>query len=179
MKNEILVVIDMQNDFINGSLGTKEAEEIVKNMVSLIQREPYKKIFVTKDTHEENYLETLEGKKLPVKHCISGTGGWAINKDVMSAIRIKSSTTEVHIITKYTFGSDYLVEELRKIVEPDDEIILAGLCTDICVVSNALLIRAAFPDNIIKVESACCAGVTPETHDAALATMGMCQIDII
>ena len=177
MKNEILVVIDMQNDFIDGSLGTKEAINIVDNVCNLIESE-YKAVFLTMDTHYENYLNTLEGKKLPIKHCIKDTEGWRINNKIMTSLT-KCSTNMIYQIRKETFGSERLVKEIEKIISDDDEIIICGLCTDICVVSNALLLREKFPNTIIKVIKNCCAGVTPETHEAALKTMQMCQIDIM
>ncbi len=161
-----LIVIDMQNDFIDGALGTKEALEIVENVKNKIAeyRAGKDKIIFTRDTHGENYLDTPEGKKLPVKHCIKGTSGWQI-KD---GLTIDGDV----IIDKPSFGyTGWSGMEF-------EEIELVGLCTDICVVSNALILKALFPDVKISVDSACCAGVTPETHNAALATMKMCQIEI-
>ena len=170
-----IVVIDMQNDFVDGVLGTKEAQAIVPNVVKFLDETVFSDIMVTMDTHYENYMETLEGKKLPVRHCIYGSNGWLINNEVHKALqRIPLRYSE---FTKSTFGSIALAEYIRE--EKFDEIIIMGLCTSICVVSNALLIRAYCPDIYIKVKADCCACVTPESHDAALKTMQMCQIDVI
>lgn len=170
---KVLVVVDMQNDFIDGSLGTQEAQEIVSTVENKLKKEKENGtiIFATQDTHYDNYLNTLEGNKLPVLHCIKDTKGWEINKFLTPYIE------KENIIEKNTFGSDRLVEKLKEI--NPDEIELLGLCTDICVISNALLLRAAFPNTPIIVEENCCAGVTPEKHDAAIETMRSCQIDII
>lgn len=175
MKN-VLVVVDMQKDFIDGSLGTKEAVAIVPNVVKKI-RDFDGPIFATLDTHPKNYLETAEGKKLPVVHCINMTDGWLLNEDVMNALSDKDYRT----IEKPTFGSLKLVSLIKDIidVEKDVNIEVVGLCTDICVVSNVLLLKANFPEIKITVDASCCAGVTPETHQAALTTMKMCQIDIV
>ena len=172
---KILVVVDMQRDFVDGSLGTKEALGIVDNVVSKIEGFEGR-IFATLDTHGPDYLETAEGKKLPVPHCISGTYGWLLHEKVLYALSDKDYRT----IEKPTFGSTALVEELRRIREKEEiDVELFGLCTDICVVSNALLLKAHFPEMHISVDASCCAGVTPETHRAALETMKMCQIDVI
>jgi len=162
-----LIVIDMQNDFIDMALGTKEAVSIVPNVKRKIAEAVKNggEIIFTRDTHFENYLETPEGKKLPVPHCIKGTPGW----EIADGLYVEGAK----IIDKPNFGwPDWRNEALEKV-----EII--GLCTDICVVSNALIIKACFPDAEVCVDAACCAGVTPETHKAALATMRMCQIDVI
>lgn len=173
-KRNILVVVDMQNDFIDGALGTKEAETIVDNVVKRIN-EFNGKIYVTMDTHMSDYLDTNEGKKLPVPHCIRLTHGWLLNEKVRAALEKKE---RVKIIEKQTFGSvdlaNCLVDE-----EDVDGIELLGLCTDICVASNALLIKASLPETDVSVNANCCAGVTPESHKAALVTMKSCQIDII
>lgn len=178
-KNKVLVVVDMQNDFIDGSLGTKEAQAIVNNAVEEIKN--FKGfVFVTFDTHEENYLETSEGKKLPVKHCIKGTQGWGLNEKIHDAL--SSQGTIFRSVLKGTFGSVDLPEKIVGMRGNDQsqlEITLIGLCTDICVVSNALLLKAHFPEADISVKANCCAGVTPESHEAALKTMEMCQINII
>ena len=171
---KILVVVDMQNDFVDGALGTREAEQIVDPVAEKI-RGFEGKILVTLDTHHHHYLETAEGKKLPVPHCIRMTNGWLLNEKVLEAL----STKEYQIIEKNTFGSVRLAEEIRRIREDDDmEIEFVGLCTDICVVSNVLLVKAFFPETAIRVDARCCAGVTPETHRAAIETMKMCQIEI-
>lgn len=173
---KILVVVDMQNDFINGALGTKEAVEIVDNVVDKIKNHDGK-IIATLDTHQRNYLETPEGKKLPVPHCIRMTNGWLLNEKVLNAL----SDKDYKILEKNTFSSTKLINEVCGIEDENDsiEIELVGLCTDICVVSNALLLKAYFPEVKITVDASCCAGVTPESHNAALTTMKMCQIDVI
>lgn len=227
---KVLVVVDMQNDFIDGALGTKEAVGIVDKAAAEIERFEGS-VFVTMDTHGSDYLETAEGIKLPVPHCIKGTEGWQLSNKIMMVL----SEKEYKTIEKVTFGSTALAEEIRRIVsyaeteqkktnqeeinhektnreeinhektnweeinhektnqekmkrkeakhgEPDRaglEIECFGLCTDICVVSNALLLKANFPEAKITVRADCCAGVTPETHAAALRTMEMCQIEIV
>ena len=170
---KVLIVIDMQNDFIDGSLGTKEAVAIVPNVISKIKSYDINDVYATMDTHFADYLETQEGKNLPVKHCIKGTEGWEINKDIKQLIKPEN------IVEKNTFGST----ELPKLLESkypglDIEIEMIGLCTDICVVSNALYIKANMPEVKISLDSSCCAGVTPEKHDAALQTMSSNQIFI-
>ena len=163
-----LIVVDMQKDFVNGALGTKEAEAIVGNVKNKIS-EYYKngdRIIFTRDTHFDNYLETNEGKYLPVKHCIKDSDGWKIvdGLEVDDAIYIDKPTFGYTKWCEYDLGN---------------EIELIGLCTDICVVSNALIIKALYPEANVTVDSNCCAGVTPETHEAALKTMKMCQVDVI
>lgn len=161
-----LIVVDMQNDFIDMALGTPEAVGIVPAVKAKIDE--YVKngdeIIFTRDTHGEDYLETQEGEKLPVKHCIKGTKGW----EIADGLYVEGCK----IIDKPNFGWPYWDEENLEAVE------IIGLCTDICVVSNALIIKAMFPDADVKVDSRCCAGVTPESHAAALKTMQMCQIEI-
>lgn len=171
---KFLVVVDMQNDFVDGALGSKEAVAIVPNVVKKI-KEFDGEIFVTYDTHFDNYMETNEGKNLPVKHCIKGTKGWELNNDVKNALDSKSYIE----VEKLTFGSVKL-PELVKATAGDEEftVELIGLCTDICVVSNALMLKANFPEIDMFVDSSCCAGVTVESHEAALTTMKMCQIGI-
>ncbi|MBE5845000.1 MAG: cysteine hydrolase [Butyrivibrio sp.] len=170
---KVLVVIDMQNDFIDGSLGTKEAEAIVPNVVEKIKGYKTEDIFATRDTHQANYMETQEGKNLPVEHCIEGTKGWEINDEVAKALGAAT------IIDKPTFGSTILADTMKKLYEKEDlEIEMVGLCTDICVVSNALMLKAVMPEVKISVDANCCAGVTPEKHNAALETMRSCQIYI-
>ena len=172
MKN-ILLVIDMQNDFIDGALGTKEAVAIVDNVKSKIENFDGEVIF-TRDTHEKDYLQTQEGVNLPVEHCICGTLGWEIRSE-LTGIR------EGKVIDKPTFGSKELAELLceKNKAEEIGEITLVGLCTDICVISNALVIKAFLPEVKITVDASCCAGVTPESHRNALEAMRMCQINII
>lgn len=162
-----LIVVDMQKDFIRGSLGTKEAEAIVEAVKNKIAqyRQKGDEIIFTRDTHQNNYLETNEGKHLPVVHCIEGTQGWEIEDglEVPGAI----------YIDKPSFGymnwKDYHLEEVE----------IVGLCTDICVVSNALIIKASYPEIKVTVDANCCAGVTPESHKAALTTMKMCQVEVV
>lgn len=175
---KILVVVDMQNDFITGSLGTKEAQTIVPNVKKKIE-ETYKNkgyVFFTRDTHDEDYLDTLEGKKLPVPHCLSNSWGWEITED----IRAKDNA-DWDVINKTTFGSIYLGTLITSYANYGnvDEIELIGLCTDICVISNAIMLKAKFPNIPIVVDASCCAGVTPQSHKNALEAMKMCQIDII
>jgi len=175
MTKKILVVVDMQKDFVDGALGTKEAVAIVDNVAEKI-RNFDGEIFVTYDTHFENYRQSAEGKKLPVPHCIKGTEGWALDKNVMQALNNKNYTA----VEKITFGSTELPELIRKATADNDFTIeVIGLCTDICVVSNALILKANFPECEITVDSKCCAGVTPQTHNDALSTMKMCQINIV
>ncbi len=169
---KILVVVDMQNDFIDGALGTPEAVAIVENVKAKIRSYEQPNIFVTMDTHGTDYLHTQEGRNLPVEHCIKGTEGWQLRGDIAEML-----TDEAHIYEKPTFGSVRLAEDLSKIAAVEDiEIELIGLCTDICVSSNALLLKASMPEVKISVDPACCAGVTPELHESALKTMGSCQI---
>ena len=170
----ILIVVDMQNDFIDGALGTREAVAIVPAVAEKIRAFPGRVIF-TRDTHQENYRETQEGKRLPVPHCIKGTPGWEIRAE-LAALR-----PEAEIVDKPTFGSSALGHLLAGANEEDpiESITVIGLCTDICVISNALLIKACLPEVPITVDAACCAGVTPESHRTALAAMKMCQIDVV
>lgn len=171
---DILIVVDMQKDFIDGSLGTKEAEAIVDRVVEEIGKYEAENIIATRDTHPENYLETQEGRRLPVVHCVKDTPGWEINQKVAEALR------GAQVFDKPTFGSRKLAEELSAIAEKEElRVTLIGLCTDICVVSNALLIKAFLPEIPVRVIADCCAGVTPASHEAALTTMKMCQIEVI
>lgn len=169
---DILIVVDMQNDFIDGSLGTPEAQAIVDRVaekISSFQGD----IYYTRDTHHENYLETAEGKNLPVVHCVKDTEGWQIRKEIAEAAEGKSVT----VIDKPTFGSEELAKRLA--AEGDiRSITLVGLCTDICVISNALLLKAFFYETPVTVDASCCAGVTPESHSNALAAMKMCHIAV-
>lgn len=173
--NKILIVVDMQKDFVDGSLGTKEAVAIVDNVVEKIKAFDGE-IFATYDTHEENYMETSEGKHLPVPHCIKGTDGWELNEKVQEALEEKGFTP----IEKITFGSLDLPMILEEYFKPEECYVeLVGLCTDICVVSNALILKANYPEMSIAVDASCCAGVTPEKHEAALEVMRSCQITIL
>lgn len=169
---KILAVIDMQNDFIDGALGTAEAVAIVPDVSRKIEEfkaAGYDVVF-TRDTHGEDYLSTMEGKKLPVVHCVRGTHGWEISD--------KLDTTGCSIINKPTFGS-YELAEFAAADPRVDEIVVVGLCTDICVISNAMLLKARLPEVKITVIEGCCAGVTPESHRNALEAMKMCHIDVM
>lgn len=171
---KILVVVDMQNDFIDGALGTREAELIVEPVMHKIKEYNITNIYATRDTHGKDYLSTQEGKNLPVEHCIKGTPGWEIRAEIAELLEGAA------IIDKPSFGSLELAELLYEENKKEElEIELVGLCTDICVVSNAILLKAKMPEVKISVDSSCCAGVTPESHKAALETMKMCQINIL
>ncbi len=172
-KMKVLVVVDMQNDFIDQALGTKEAVAIVGNVAKKIESFDGRVIF-TRDTHHEDYLDTQEGRNLPVSHCIQGSEGWQIS----SALPVNADAV---IIDKPTFGSKDLGLYLEKLASENDieEIEVVGLCTDICVISNALLIKAFLPEVKITVDASCCAGVTPESHENALNAMKVCQINVI
>lgn len=170
---KVLVVVDMQNDFISGSLGTKEAQAIVPAVVEKIRKyqDNGDVVLYTYDTHGEDYLETQEGRNLPVKHCIRGTWGWQL-ADEIAELAEGADTYE-----KPTFGSRELMQDLAELNPEAIEFI--GLCTDICVVSNVLGTKAWLPETPLTVDSRCCAGVTPESHETALATMRSCQVNVI
>lgn len=171
---KILIVVDMQKDFVDGALGTEQAAAIVDKAVKKITAFTGD-IFATFDTHFENYLTTAEGKHLPVPHCIKGSDGWLLNAKIQAALDKKGFYPH----EKNTFGSVVLPDIIRKKYGAEDiEIELIGLCTDICVVSNALILKANFPEIPISVDASCCAGVTPEKHLAALETMKSCQINV-
>ncbi len=171
---KFLIVVDMQKDFVDGALGTEEAVAIVANVVKKI-RNFDGEIIVTYDTHSENYMDTSEGKNLPVPHCFKGTDGWKLDSKVAAALKKREYTA----VEKPTFGSVTLPKIIKNKVGNDEFTIeLIGLCTDICVVSNALILKANFPETEISVDPNCCAGVTSESHNAALTTMKMCQIKI-
>ena len=172
---KFLVVVDMQKDFVDGALGTAEAVAIVPKVAEKI-RTFDGEVFATFDTHYDKYMQTAEGKHLPVPHCIKGTEGWQLDKNVARALEDRAYTA----VEKNTFGSVDLPNLIFEAAQGDEFTLeLIGLCTDICVVSNALLLKARFPEAPIAVDAACCAGVTPEAHEAALATMKSCQIEII
>ena len=168
--SEILIVVDMQNDFIDGALGTTEAVAIVPYVKSLIENFDGK-VFFTRDTHFENYMQTQEGRNLPVPHCIKGTDGWQIRSE-LDALR------KTEAIDKLTFGSSELAAILGK-EERIDGITFVGLCTDICVISNAMVVKAFYPEVPLTVDAKGCAGVTPESHERALEAMKTCQIRVI
>ena len=185
---KVLILVDLQEDFINGSLGSVEAQAIVPRVVEKLRNYENKTntlVLFTKDTHYDDYLETFEGKNLPVKHCIENTPGWCINKEIASHamhpdfLGYSSKTIINSRIYKNTFGSDGLRDFFVKHKDEIDEVEFCGLCTDICVISNVLMARQVMPDKRILVDASCCAGVTPESHKAALLTMKSCQIDVI
>lgn len=166
-----IVVVDMQKDFIDGALGTKEAQEMLPRMEAKLSaaQAAGTKIVFTMDTHGEDYLATQEGRRLPVPHCIRGTEGWEIAASLQPFVRAAAAVVE-----KPAFGST----ELPALLEDCDEIELVGLCTDICVISNALVLKAFYPEKKISVDASCCAGVTPASHAEALRAMKMCQVDV-
>ncbi len=168
----LLIVVDMQNDFIDGALGTPEAVAILPRVAAKLAAHEGPVLF-TRDTHPHSYLHTQEGKHLPVPHCIRDTHGWQIHDDLTSYVKAPP-------IDKPTFGSLVLAERVKQMneEEPIDSVTLCGLCTDICVISNALLVKAALPEVPVFVDAACSAGVTPESHTRALDAMRMCQIQI-
>ena len=188
---KVLICVDMQNDFVTGSLGSVEAQAIVPRVVEVLDehKETMTMVLFTQDTHPIGYLDTMEGKNLPVEHCIIGTEGWKIIPEITDHINIEQycrwESPEVigSCILKPTFGSTDLIEILKDLVEVEgetiDEFLVFGLCTDICVISNVLLIKAYFPEIPITVDASCCAGVTPEKHKAALEVMKSCHIDVI
>jgi nicotinamidase-related amidase len=169
---KLLLVVDMQNDFIDGSLGTNEAPLIIgaiQNKIAHYKQNNFPIIF-TRDTHDKNYLQTQEGKNLPVEHCIKDTIGWQITSQL--------DTAGSFIFDKPSFGSIELSQYIKTNYAHTEEIEIAGLCTDICIISNAMILKAELPELIITVDSSCCAGVTPQSHKNALDAMSMCQITI-
>ena len=171
---QILITIDMQNDFIYAALGTPEALAIVEAVKEKIRSYPTEDVIATMDTHGENYMETQEGKYLPVPHCIKGSDGWQIRPEIAELL------AGAKIYEKPTFGSIAMAADLKEIAGKEEiELELIGLCTDICVVSNALLLKAMMPEVKISVDASCCAGVTVEKHLAALETMRSCQIQVV
>ena len=171
---KILLVIDMQKDFIDGALGRPEAVAIVDRVAEEIGKYPPENVFATRDTHPADYLNTQEGRNLPVVHCVKGTPGWELNGKIAAALGA------AQIIDKPTFGSVALAEKLAAMAaEEAIDVTLVGLCTDICVVSNALLVKAFLPETPVSVIADACAGVTPASHAAALETMKMCQVKVV
>jgi len=172
---KLLIIVDVQKDFVDGTLGSNQAQAIVPHVKAKINEYANRndEIIFTRDTHQANYLETQEGKNLPVEHCITGTDGWMIydglDRDCLSC----------RYLDKLSFGWPNWDKTLGQIINKIDEIEICGLCTDICVVSNALIIKAHFPEIKVTVDAECCAGVTEESHKAALLTMKMCQVNII
>lgn len=175
---KILIVVDMQKDFITGSLGTKEAQAIVPNVKKKVQEyvDRGDQIIFTRDTHYHNYFDTQEGKMLPVEHCIKDTIGWQIEDEIHETA--KSSYIYPAYIDKESFGYNGW-HLLQDVLGNCEEVELIGVCTDICVISNALILKAQFPETKITVDVSCCAGVTPELHEAALKVMRSCQINVI
>lgn len=167
-----LVVVDVQNDFVTGALGTKDAQEMLPRLVAKLEKvaaENSADIFFTQDTHKENYLDTQEGKRLPVVHCVKNTAGWEIVPELKKFIpRAKA------VIEKKAFGTT----RLPTLLKPYEIVEFVGVCTDICVVANALLVKSFYPETTVAVDAKCCAGATPETHRAALTVMKMCQCEI-
>ena len=184
--DKIVIIVDCQKDFIDGSLGTPEAQDMIPKLAEKIKYSDENTYFIfTADTHNDNYLNTAEGKKLPVKHCIKGTRGWEI-----PSCLTESFNNAPLVLEKSTFGSYDLVHFIEDLFEDElnfnkatyienIEIEICGLCTDICVISNAILLKNAFPNNDIVINSKCCAGTTPEAHKAALAVMKNCQIEVV
>lgn len=174
----LLVVVDMQNDFLTGTLANKDAVAIIPNIVKEIEKFKDHVIIATRDTHGENYLETSEGKKLPVTHCVIDTWGWQIEDTIQKALK---ETILKYFINKNSFGlyewKEALIYNVR--FTKFDTIELVGTCTDICVISNALILKALYPEARIVVKADCCAGTTKENHEAALQTMRSCQIEVI
>lgn len=177
---KILVVVDMQNDFITGPLGTPEAVSIVDKVVEKIRGEEWDRIVCTMDTHDGNYLETQEGKKLPVKHCKMYTDGWEIHEKIDAEVE-KFHYTKRDTYVKHTFGSLFAAQLMVAYdSDPADyELTLVGVCTDICVISNALLLKAHYPEMKIVVDASCCAGSDPFRHREALDVMRSCQVEIV
>ena len=172
--NKLLIVVDMQSDFVTGALGSEAAQAIVPAVDAKLRAAYFAgdKVVFTRDTHDENYLNTQEGKNLPVPHCVKGTSGW----EIIDALKPHAEVIG-DVIDKPTFGSLELAKQID--VSEYDEIELCGLCTDICVVSNALILKAQLPETKITVDARCCAGVTAESHKAALLTMKMCQVNVV
>lgn len=175
----VLTVVDMQNDFITGTLGNKECQAVVGNVVNVINTGNYDKIIATRDTHFEGYLNTQEGKKLPVEHCIINTEGWEIQKDVKAAL--EAYKDKVTYINKITFGSTELSEIIKELGTENEELTVdfVGVCTGICIISNAIISKAFAPGADIRVIESACACVTPDSHKNAIEAMKLCQIDII
>ena len=185
---KVLVCVDLQNDFIDGALGTSEAKAIVPRVVDKINNYDNKSntlVLLTKDTHYSTYLDTLEGTILPIPHCIENTPGWSINKEISRAVkenRFLSYSSDKIIksrVYKNTFGSDDLREFFERFKNDIEEVEFVGICTDVCVASNALVCRMVLPNTEITVDASCCAGTNPEKHQAALEVMKSCQINVI
>lgn len=181
MSNKLLVVIDVQNDFVTGSLRNEEAIKKLPNVCEEVKNWDGIIVF-TKDTHKKDYLDTLEGKKLPVKHCIENTWGWELCVELLNVMRDKEvkEGKQCNLVLKDTFGYKGWREYLYSHGWINfDEIEVIGYCTDICVISNVMILKSIFPNVPIKVKESCCAGVTPESHNNSLEAMKVCHIDII
>ena len=176
--NKILVIVDPQNDFCSegGSLSTKEAIKATGEIARYVSENKFDEIYVTADTHRDDYLNTLEGKKLPVPHCVFGKHGWLVNDEINSAVN-SFPETKLHFVTKETFGFLNWKKEMGGL--KDKEIFIVGFCTDICVAANALILRTVYPNTNISVVANCCAGTSPDKHIAALRVLDSCQIDIV
>ncbi|MCD8146663.1 MAG: cysteine hydrolase [Clostridiales bacterium] len=170
-----LILVDVQNDFVDGALGTAEAQEMLPRLVEKV-RHFDGTLLVTKDTHDADYLDTQEGRNLPVPHCIKGAEGWQLAPSLLALPAVR----QAKVYEKPCFGSTALAADLAALNRKGgvDSVELVGLCTDICVVSNALLLKAAMPEVLVSVDAACCAGVTPEKHEAALSVMESCQVAV-
>jgi len=171
---KVLIVVDMQNDFIDGALGSQEAVTIVDKVAEKVKaaEEEGTLVLFTRDTHGEDYMTTEEGKNLPVPHCIERTEGWQVSEKIPYPQKSRS-------FDKFTFGSLDLGNFLKELAFPPENVELVGLCTDICVLSNAVIAKAALPNAHITVDAACCAGVTPESHDTALSAMKAIQVEVV
>lgn len=184
---KVLVVVDMQNDFITGPLGNKDCEAVVPEVIHVIENGNYDSIYVTYDTHHENYLDTQEGRKLPVIHTVENTPGWEVHPDIIAAIaafqmKNPDAPKEVRPFKKASFGSKALMEQIEKDVKFTDnnlQVDFVGVCTGICVISNAISAKMFAPEAVIRVIEKACACVTPQTHQTAIEAMKTCQIDIV
>lgn len=178
----ILVIVDMQNDFVTGCLGNDMTKAVLPNIVKKLREHyhEYDAIYMTRDIHFDNYMETLEGKKLPVPHCMKNSNGEKICNELWDVVKeLREKHKFIRVIDKHTFASKELVDYLFATCGVNDEIELCGVCTDICVVSNAICLRAELPNTAIKVDGSCCAGTSIEAHNAALRIMTNCQIDVV
>ena len=179
---KVLVIVDVQNDFINGCLGNDMTKIVLHKIVNKLKNNymEYDAVYLTRDIHFDNYMETLEGKKLPVPHCLKSGDGKNICDELWDVVKeLREKRRFIRVVDKHTFASKELVDYLSVTCGSNDEIELCGVCTDICVVSNAICLRAELPNTVIKVDGSCCAGTTMKAHNAALRTMASCQIDII
>lgn len=181
MSKKILVMVDMQNDFIHGALGNKECEAVVPKITTILNESDYEEVYVTFDTHDKHYLETQEGKKLPVEHCIAGTDGWIIEPVVFQTLRQNYSSEKVIGVEKNTFGSNKLGNMLAEKYSDGSDLTIdfVGVCTGICVISNAIIAKTFCPEAEINIISEACACVTPESHKTALEAMKLLQMNII